>query len=229
MGSQTLEGRLGTPVAIDLCAACQVLWFDRHESLQLSPGSTLRLFRLIGEKAAARRAPLTTEPSCPRCGISLKTTHDKQRNTPFQYWRCPQGHGRLITFFDFLREKNFIRPLTSAQVEALRQNVQTVNCSNCGAPVDLARGSACSHCGSPLSMLDMNQAKKLIAQLQQADRSDRPVDPTLPLQMARARREVETAFASFEHEPGWFGEISSSGIVGAGLRAIVRWLDRSSR
>jgi len=228
MSSQALEGRLGTSVSIDLCPACRLLWFDQHESLQLSPGSTLKLFRLIGEQAAARRAPVSTEPHCPRCGEDLRPTHDKQRNTPFQYWRCPQGHGRLITFFDFLREKNFIRPLSPAQVEELRRNVQSVNCSNCGAPVDLGRGSLCSHCGSPLSMLDMEQTKQLITQLRQADQPDRPVDPTLPLQLERARREVETAFASFEREPGWLRDISSSGIVGAGLRALARWLDKSS-
>jgi hypothetical protein len=228
MGSQTLEGHLGPSVTIDLCLACQVFWFDRHESLQLSPASTLKLFRLIGEGAAHRRASVSTDPACPRCGTRLLPTHDKQRNTPFQYWRCPNGHGRLITFFDFLREKNFIRPLSPAQVAALRQNVQTVNCSNCGAPVDLARGSACSHCGSPLSMLDMDQAKEVITQLRQADRTGQPVDPTLPLQMEQARREVERAFAGFEHEPGWMGEVSSSGIVGAGLRALARWFDKSS-
>ena len=54
--------------------------------------------------------------------------------------------------FDFLREKNFVRPLSADQLTALRQNVQSVNCSNCGAPIDLAKTSACGHCGSPLEV-----------------------------------------------------------------------------
>jgi hypothetical protein len=226
MTAQTYEGRLGRSVALDLCLECQFLWFDHGESLQLSPASTLRLFRLIGEHGARKRGPSSNELRCPRCGTRLGLAHDRQRNTSFQYWRCPDRHGRLTTFFDFLREKDFIRPLSPAQVEELRRNVQTVNCSNCGAPVDLARGSVCGHCGSPLSMLDVRQTERLIARLREADRTDKPVDPTLPLQLARARREVETAFASFERQPGWFAEVSTAGVVGAGLAALARWLSK---
>jgi hypothetical protein len=228
MTSETLDARLGRSVAIDSCAGCQLFWFDQGESLQLAPRSTLRLFRLIGEQAAARREGLSREVCCPRCGAHLLATHDKQRNTPFQYWRCDRGHGRLITFFDFLREKDFIRPLSPEQLEELRRNLQTVNCSSCGAAVDLAHASACGHCGSPLSMLDTRQAQALVAQLRQADRADKPVDPALPLQLERARREVETAFASFERHPGWFRDVSESGLVGAGLVALARWLSSSS-
>ncbi len=222
----TLEGRLGGSVAIDLCAGCQAIWFDQCESLQLSPGATLKLFRLIGEQAVARRGTLGDALDCPRCGKRLKPTHDKQRNTPFQYRRCEARHGRLITFYDFLREKDFIRPLSPAQLEELRRNVQTVNCSNCGAAIDLAHSSACPHCGSPLSMLDVKQTGELIAQLQKADQRGRAVDPALPLELLRARREVETAFASFERDASWFGDVSSAGVVGAGLMALARWLGK---
>ena len=223
MAAETLDGHLGRPVSIDLCFACQLLWFDQNESLQLAPRSTLRLFRLIGEQAGAKRGPIPPEPACPRCAAPLVKTHDKQRNTRFQYWRCDRRHGRLIGFFDFLREKDFIRPLSREQIERLRSSVDTVNCSNCGAPVDLARGSACSHCGSPLSMLDLEQTGRLVAQLREADRTGQPVDPSLPLDLARARREVETAFAAFEKQPEWTLD------VGAGLAALARWLGRSVR
>jgi hypothetical protein len=229
MAALTLEGRLGVTVAIDLCAGCQVIWFDHGESLQLSPGATLSLFRRIGEQGAGRRGPLAESLDCPRCGARLKATHDRQRNTAFQYRRCEARHGRLITFFDFLREKDFVRPLSKAQVEELKRHVQAVNCSNCGAPVDLARGTACAHCGSPLSMLDLRQAGALVEQLRKADQAERPVDPTLPLEMLRARRDVEKAFASFEHESTWFKDVSSGGLVGAGLVAFARWLGRPVR
>jgi hypothetical protein len=228
MTGEALDGHLGRGVAIDLCLACQLFWFDQGESLQLAPRSTLRLFRLIGEQAGAKRGPVSSEPRCPRCGSRLLPTHDKQRNTPFQYWRCDRRHGRLITFFDFLREKNFIRPLSPEQIEELRRNVHTVNCSSCGAAIDLAHASSCGHCASPLSMLDTQQTQQLVAQLQNADRSDKPVDPMLPLLLARARGEVETAFASFERGPGWFDDVSRSGLVGAGLVALARWLGKSS-
>ena len=39
MTRETRAGRLGAPIIIDLCLPCQVLWFDTHESLQLSPGA----------------------------------------------------------------------------------------------------------------------------------------------------------------------------------------------
>jgi hypothetical protein len=227
--SHSFEARLGRSVAVDLCLACQLLWFDRGESLQLSPASTLRLFRLIGEHGARKPRAAADERSCPRCGARLALAHDRQRNTPFQYWSCPEGHGRLTSFFDFLREKDFIRPLSPAQIEELRRNVQTVSCSSCGAPIDLGRGAACGHCGSPLSMLDLGQTERLLAQLKEADRSGQPVDPALPLRMERARREVEAAFASFETEPNWYAEVSAAGLVGAGLTALARWLGRSGR
>lgn len=223
MASRTLEARLGRSVAIDLCPPCQLLWFDQGESLQLAPSSTLELFRVIGEQGAAGPRPQPAETACPRCGARLALAHDRQRNTRFQYWRCPAGHGRLTSFFDFLREKDFVRPLSREQIERLRSSVDSVSCSNCGAPVDLARGSACSHCGSPLSMLDLEQAGRLVAQLREADRADKQVDPTLPLDLARARREVETAFAEFEKQPEWTLD------VGAGLAALARWLGKSVR
>ena len=40
----------GTRVDLDVCAPCQVFWFDRLESLRLTPAATLRLFQLIGER-----------------------------------------------------------------------------------------------------------------------------------------------------------------------------------
>jgi 2-polyprenyl-3-methyl-5-hydroxy-6-metoxy-1,4-benzoquinol methylase len=149
-----------------------------------------------------------------------------QRTTRFEYLKCPNGHGRLTTYFDFLREKDFIRPLTDAQIAELRHNVQTVNCSNCGGAVDLSKGGTCAHCGSPLSMLDMKQAEAMVTQLREADRGKDTIDPALPLDLLRARREVDLAFAGFEKDESWFRDASATGLVGAGLKAVARWLGR---
>jgi hypothetical protein len=108
----------------------------------LTPGSTLRVFKLIGDHAGRSHASEADTAKCPRCRARLRQTHDMQRATRFQYLRCPNGHGRLITFFDFLREKDFIRPLTAAQIADPRRNVQIVNCSKGGAPIDLGRAGA---------------------------------------------------------------------------------------
>jgi uncharacterized protein YbaR (Trm112 family) len=226
MQAQTLEAHQGRTVVIDICLSCQSFWFDARESLSLTPGSTLALFRTIGERAAAPRLSVAGDASlCPRCRAPLRAIHDMQHTTRFSYLGCPDGHGRLTTFFDFLREKDFVRPLTSQQVADLLKNVQAVNCSNCGAKVDVATGAACSHCGSPLSMLDMKQAEALVSQLHRADaREHQPVDPALPLELLRARRETERAFEGIERDALWWQNVSTSGIVGAGLLAVAKWL-----
>jgi hypothetical protein len=222
MQAQTLDGHVGRAVTIDICLPCQSFWFDAHESVQLGPGGTLALFRLIGEHTGKRTFSNADLAKCPRCRARLRLTQDMQRATRFSYLRCPNDHGRLTTFFDFLREKDFIRPLTADQLRELRQNVQTVNCSNCGAPVDVAHASACAHCGSPLSMLDMRQAGALVAQLQKAEARERqPIDPALPLELLRARRQVEASFPQ-DRGTGW-----STDLVEAGIQAVASWLKRN--
>jgi hypothetical protein len=228
MQEHMFEDQLGRSVTIDLCQPCQSLWFDGRESLALTPAATLSLFRVIGERVAPPQISDADAAKCPRCRARLRRTRDMQRATRFEYFRCPNGHGRLTTFFEFLKEKDFIRPLSPQQVADLRRNVQIVNCSNCGAAIDLTRSGGCGHCGSPLSMLDMGQAERLVEQLRQADRTNQPVDPALPLELARARREVEEAFrsvpsASFSTDLS-ISEIASNGLVGAGLSALARWL-----
>jgi len=227
MKEHTLGGHLGRSVTLDVCKPCQSLWFDERENLQLTPGATLAVFRLIGEHVAKPRGAGADTVKCPRCRARLRKTQDMQRATRFEYFRCPNGHGRLEAFFDFLKEKDFVRPLTPQQIATLRHNIQTVNCSNCGAPIDLAKGSDCTHCGSPLSMLDLTQAETLVAQLREADRTDKPVDPALPLALARARRDAEQAFADSPGHDIWIEQDLSFGLVGAGLTALVRMLKRN--
>ena len=224
MTEHTLGGHMGTSVAVDVCLACQALWFDGRESLQLTPASTLRLFRIIGDEAAARRHPVPSSTTCPRCTLRLVPVEDMQRTTKFRYRRCPKQHGRFITFFDFLREKNFIKPLSAEQIADLRAHVHTVNCSNCGAPIDLEKRSACEHCKSPLSMLDIHHAESIIEHLRTADTELAEVDPTLALDRLRARRQSEHAFSEISRDTSWYQDAVSAGTVGAGLMALGRWL-----
>jgi hypothetical protein len=224
MNEHTFAGHNGRSVVLDLCFPCQSFWFDARESLALAPASTLGLFRLIGDHTGKPTATAAELAKCPRCKGRLRLTKDMQRMTRFEYLRCPNDHGRLTTFFEFLKEKDFIRPLTPPQLAELRQSVQSVNCSNCGAPVDLEKRSTCGHCGSPLSMLDMTQAEKLIEQLQRADRSGQPVDPALPMNLERARRETDANFAGLVRDTVFLSDLSASGLVFAGLQAVARWL-----
>ena len=222
MTALNLDGHLGTKVDLDLCAGCQVIWFDHLESLRLSPGATLSLFRMIGKRKQVTPPALPDPLKCPRCELRLLLTNDRQRNTPFRYRRCARGHGHLITFFDFLREKDFVRPLSSRQLADLRANVQMINCSNCGAPIDLTHASACAHCSTPLSMLDVNQIQAMAASLRQADEASRTIDPTLPERLTREKQAVDSLFEALRADAA--GALpASSGLVEMGLRLISNW------
>jgi len=226
MEQHTLDGHLGRTIDVDLCEPCQSLWFDGKENLQLTPGATLAIFRAIGEHVRKPEPSDAELVKCPHCKARLRRTQDLQRATRFEYFKCPNNHGRLTTFFDFLKEKDFIRPLTPPQIAELRKNVQIINCSNCGGPIDLAKAAACAHCGSPLSMLDMNQAERLVEQLRAADSGSKTIDPALPLALARARVETEAAFKGLPGHDPWREHWSGLGLVGAGLTELIRLLKR---
>ena len=230
MTDMTLDARLGPPVAFDVCTGCQAFWFDMYKSPQLSAASTLKLMKFISEHPPAGKALLSPNLRCPRCGGHLLLTHDLQRQTKFTYWRCQQEHGRFIGFLDFLREKDFIHPLSPQQIDELRQNIKIVNCSNCGAPIDLATSSACGHCGSPLSLLDMHQPLRMLNQLKEAATMPKPIDVDLTLKLAAARLDVERSFALVRSDPEWWTDVSSSGsLIHACLSAVARWLAKSER
>lgn len=226
MTSMTLGAHLSVPVEIELCMGCQAFWFDKYESLKLSPSSILQLMKLIGEHSGAAPAVISKTMQCPRCSMNLRVTNDIQRTTRFSYWRCGNEHGKFIRFFDFLKEKNFVCPMPVSEIEELKKNVRTVNCSNCGAPIDLATSSACTHCGSAISMLDMNQAQQTLAQLQKAA-EPRPIDPALPLELERARLDVERSFGATESGHNVWGTNTSSVLVQEVLDAVSKWLTRS--
>ena len=111
-----------------------------------------------------------------RHGRSL-LTQDIQHTTRFAYYRCRYGHGRLTPFFQFLREKNFIRPLEPRELARLAENVKTIRCSSCGAPVDLAKTTTCGYCSSPLMVLDPDAVGRTLGELDAAERRRTAPDP----------------------------------------------------
>jgi Zn-finger nucleic acid-binding protein len=213
-------------LTIDLCAPCQGIWFDESESLQLSPEGTLELFRLIHERHGERRYALATRLQCPRCQLKLSLVVDQQRDTKFQYFRCARGHGRFITFFHFLRARNFVRSLSPREMAELRARVKQVNCSNCGAPVELDGQVACPYCRAPVSMLDPTQLEKTLASLQEAALRRQQVDPALPLSLLTERAQVERLFASVAEDGQHrrLGTAGRGGVVEAGLEALFGWI-----
>lgn len=210
-------------LTVDICSACQVVWFDTFESLQLTPGGTLDLFRAIHAAHRDATRPLAPPLSCPRCDTVLALTQDVQHTTRFSYYRCRYGHGRLTPFFQFMREKNFIRPLELRELARLAENVKTIRCSSCGAPVDLATTTTCPYCRSPLMVLDPDAVKRTLAELDAAERRrtapdvdpDRQGDAIIAL--ARLEREMASARAAE-------GADLTADLVGLGLTALGRFL-----
>jgi hypothetical protein len=157
-------------VILDICWDCNAIWFDQYESAQLTPGAVVDLFRLIHEHRGKAARPLADTMACPHCRMKLAQTQDLQRTNRLTYHRCPSGHGRLTTFFQFLREKQFIRSLSQPEIDRLKATVAQVRCSGCGAPIDIARDAACSFCRSPLSILDAAAVERTLAALTEAER-----------------------------------------------------------
>jgi hypothetical protein len=102
-----------------------------------------------------------------------------------------------MAHIDFLREKDFVRPLSPQQLEELRRNIQTINCSNCGAPIDITHDSACAHCGSAVSMLDLAHMARTIDQLQTAAGERTPVEGA---QAERQTPDIEALMAKLKAE-----------------------------
>ncbi|MBL0170453.1 MAG: hypothetical protein IPP90_06910 [Gemmatimonadaceae bacterium] len=170
MDTQRFARHVHGDVTIDMCWVCHAIWFDQYESAQLAPAAVIALFRRIHEHRAQAPSALGEHLQCPRCQSALVLTHDRQRNTRLSYHRCPLGHGRLTTFMQFLREKEFVRSLTAAEVETLKATVSQVRCSSCGALINLGIDVACSYCRAPLAMLDADAVEKALSTLAEADR-----------------------------------------------------------
>lgn len=222
MTAQPLEGKYGQPLALDACFACRVVWFDGHESLLLAPGAVLELFAAIHRHRGERLDAPLARPGCPRCGARLAETTDRQRHVQFRYWRCPAEHGRLTTFTEFLREKDFVRPLAPAELAELRAKVRTVRCDGCGAAVDLERGSVCGYCRVPVSTLDPEHVERVVQALAAAAEKRRTVDPTLPARLAMDRMAVDRFFQRIERESGRSPHVGHGiDLVDAGIGAVL--------
>lgn len=204
------------PLSIDVCDECQAIWLDATESQQLTPGAVIALFRAIGTSQPARRDAYPALLPCPRCTTPLTFTRDLQHTTRFTYYRCRYGHGRFTPYVQFLREKNFIRPVDPAEIERLRAFVTTVRCVSCGAPVPLERSAVCPYCGAPVMLLDPDAVKHALDRLQTAE-AKRTTSPPLSgdalIAIANVERELAKNRREFEGESG-------IDLVMAGLSAL---------
>jgi hypothetical protein len=225
---QALDGHggRGASLTIDSCSPCTLFWFDTMESVRLSPRAVLDLFRFIGA-AGSTRNTLRSDPACVRCRRRLAYTHDVARTTRFTYWRCADGHGKLITFHQFLAEKQFVRPPSPAELARLRETVRQVSCSQCGAPIDLREDSACTHCGTPVTLIDPPSVQKALRELSEGARapaanaedvgrrlSDAQIEALFALERARSR-----SLQDERHDLVSVGAAAIAGLIGGWLSA----------
>jgi hypothetical protein len=190
-------------VTLDICFPCQSIWFDHYESAQLTPGATIELFRMIHEHGSEASRPLSANARCPVCAKKLMFTHDVQGTNRFTYDRCPDWHGRFITFFHFLREKHFVRSLSGPEIERLRATVKQVRCSSCGAPVNVEKDGACSHCRAPLSILDADAVERTLGELGAKERGRRAApSPTAEIDALLEGQRVQRRLDRLDRDPG---------------------------
>ncbi len=145
---------LGAEVELDICFACQGLWFDPRESVRLAPDAVRALFEVLHRHRDDVRTPLVDPLRCPHCRQGLGHGFDVVRSGRYVTHRCLQGHGRFATFSAFMVEKGFVRQLTRPEIDDLARRVQAIYCTGCGAPVDIRRDHACPHCRAAFSLLD---------------------------------------------------------------------------
>ena len=223
MARRDFERRPHGQVSLDLCHACHGIWFDQYESAQLTPGAVIELFREIHAHQGQPPRPFADRQQCPDCHARLDLTHDVQRTNRIVYYRCAAGHGRFTSFFQFLREKSFVRTLTPAEVQRLRVHVAQVRCSSCGGPVDLARDAQCGYCRAPISILDADAVKRTLDELAAAEHRRRTVDPSAAIDALLAGQRIERRVAIAEGRAVRYGGPSFD-LVGDALDAVMSLL-----
>ena len=149
-----VNGAHGGVVDLDLCFACQGIWFDPAENLKLAPAAVAELFKVLNEHRDTPRQPLATRLGCARCTNPLTQGFDVVRSGRYITYRCSNGHGRFSAFSSFMIEKGFVRQLTRPEIDDMAQRVAVIYCTSCGAPVDLRKDHACPHCRAAFSLLD---------------------------------------------------------------------------
>jgi DNA-directed RNA polymerase subunit RPC12/RpoP len=207
MDSLTFARRVHGTLNVDVCWPCHAIWFDQYESAQLTPSAVIDLFRKIHEHRDEPVRPLADHLHCPRCRAALVLTHDLQRHNTLRYHRCPDGHGRLTTFMQFLREKEFVRTLSASEIETLKATVTQVRCSSCGAVVDLERDVACRYCRSAIAVLDPVAVEKALTHLTDAERAP---EPSSNPEVAAAFESILASYRSPARENVWLRSLSTS-------------------
>jgi hypothetical protein len=120
----------------------------------------MALFRLLHDHRGDASTPMAARLACPRCTGALTEGFDIVKHGRYITFRCGKQHGRFSPFSSFMVEKGFVRHLTRPEIDDIAQRVAVINCTGCGAPVDVRKQYACTHCRSALSLLDPQAVAK---------------------------------------------------------------------
>lgn len=208
----------GSALDLDLCFACQGLWFDPQENTRLAPAAVLQLFGLLHERRGDAHRPLADGLRCPRCSQGLAKGYDLAQGGRYVTYRCAARHGRFSTFGSFMVEKGFVRHLSKLEIEALARRVGTIACTSCGGAVDIRNDHACPYCRSALSLLDPQAVDKALerhghAAQQAAEHTpDALADALIALERNRTREERERQRERFEGRKDEQFDLVSAGI-----------------
>jgi hypothetical protein len=155
MDPVNLESVDGTPLTVDHCCACRLVWFDTLESVRLSALGWVRLLRAMQRDLQALPGqPLEDRVACPVCSAALRGAHNQTRFGRFVTRACPQGHGDLQSDVGLLAQRGLVRPLGASERRALAAERHTIRCLSCGA-APAPGDDVCSYCHSPLLVLDL--------------------------------------------------------------------------
>ena len=186
MLAKDLETHAHGMVRVDLCFPCAGIWFDPMESVQLAPAAVIGLFKDIYAHREGAKTPVAQKLNCPRCSDVLALSQDMCKSGRFSYFRCQHGDGRYTPFFQFLREKQFVRTPTATELQQVRAQVRQITCSECGAPIDLENEQRCRYCHAPVSFLDPDAVEK--AMRMYADKNQHSVPSPSPEAFAAVLR-----------------------------------------
>ncbi len=223
MSAERFAGNYGREVELDICHRCNALWFDHLENVALSAGGILALLRSMHERETGERQPLPERTLCPECQGRLRPSWRMAPPSRYLVHACVQKHGHFISFFDLLREKGAIRPLSGEKLKALRAQVDVVSCSSCGAPVDLRTCAACAHCKAPLALLDPDALRETLERLAaEHERKSNPDGEQLAAEVLMQRLRTERTFRQHEAIERRRGS-GGVDLLMDGLAALARW------
>ncbi len=149
-----LAGHYDRRVDLDLCAGCDLIWFDLVETAQLGGPALLELIAAMDESHALPHGPLRADAACPRCSGRLKIVHNQSRWGRSSQLQCLAHHGAYQSFAQFLQEKGLLRPMSRVDRSRLLRDQGRIDCVNCGAEVGVG-DERCRYCGSVPSLLDV--------------------------------------------------------------------------